>query len=231
LRRRNHPGRYVLDGKDDAGVMWAKLDSPTKRVRFTISRRTANEWHVDGEAPVETSAGSPIPYTQHYGGLVEGGGVIVSSNLVRSDSHVCLAGRIAGESETRSTLAAVRMTANGCVADLAELLTVHGWTPGSVSRVSFFNARTGRIDRATRPPAFLVADGESSLLRVLERVEFEQSDVVGVVHRAVDRATAEELGSKLAALGQWYTRDREGIADLPRPPRGVEVSILKRAET
>ncbi len=43
---------------------------------------------------------------------------------------------------TRNSIADIRFENNGLEANLSQLLTVHGWMPGTVSRVMFYNART-----------------------------------------------------------------------------------------
>jgi len=225
LRRRNGPGRYVLERKED-GMVWAKLKSGARGARITITRINAAEWYFEGEAPVRALANDPIRYGKHYGELVEGADIEVT-NLALSDSAICLAGRVTGEVSTYESLARIRFETNGCVATLAQLLTLHGCSPGSVSRVSFYNARTGQMDRVT-PARVVVADGDASLLKTIDRSEFEQSDIIGVFHRVVDRDRLGELGSRLAMLDQWYASDAEGMRRLPSSPRGIAVSILRR---
>jgi len=226
LRWRDQAGRYVLDGKDDDGMVWAKLVSSTRRIRRTITRDTAADWRFDGEPPVRALAGDHLRHGQHYVELVEGAGVAIG-NLGLSDSAICLAGRVTGEVSTYEVLARVRFETKGCVADLAQLLTLHGCSPGSVSRVSFFNARTGQMDRVT-PARLVVADGDASFLKVIDRPEFEQSDIIGVCHRIVDRDRLEQLGSRLAGLDQWYASDAESMGRLPALPRGITVSMLRQ---
>lgn len=224
LRWRNEPRRrYVLDGKDDEGMVWAKRVSSTRLTRRTINRRTAVEWAIDGEAPV---SGARLLYGQHYAELVEGAGLSVA-NLALSDSAICLAGRVTGEINTQEVLARVRFETKGSVANLAQLLTLHACSPGTVSRVSFFNARTGQMDRATIS-RLVVADGDTSFLKVIDESDFEQSDIIGVFQRVVERDRLEELGSKLASLDQWYAFDTESIGCLPPSPRGIAVSILRQ---
>jgi hypothetical protein len=195
---------------------------------MSITLRSAIDWRFDGEARVQVISGDKALYERHYSELVQQGGDIKSLNLMRSDSGICLASRVAGENSTRTALAAIRYKANGYVADLSELLTVHAWSPGMISRVSFFNCRTGKLDRSTRPPRLVVADGDASFLKVAAREEFEQSDIIGVMHRTVERDRLEAVGEKLANLSQWYERDAQLLYSLPRPPHGIGTSIFKR---
>jgi len=87
-------------------------------------------------------------------------------------------------------LAALRFESHGHIADLGQLLTVHRWSPDTVSRVTFFNSRTSQLDRSAGATDLVVADGDLAFLKVLEAPEFRHSDVVGVIHRAVERDPA-----------------------------------------
>jgi len=231
LRFRSDRKRYVVDkiGKiGDMEVVWVERIPPTMSTRWSISLSTALEWRFDGEAPVQVISGDQVLYERHYSELVPQGGAIKSSNLTRSDSGICLAGRVAGGNSTRTALAAIRYKANGYVADLSQLLTVHNWSPGTISRVSFFNCRTGQLDRSTRRPRLVVVDGDTSFLKVTEREEFQQSDIVGIMHRTLERDRLEAVGEKLANLDQWYERDTQLLRSLPQPPRGIGISLFKR---
>jgi hypothetical protein len=209
-------------------MVWARRVPSAKRDKVTISRRSAHEWQFDGEAPVQTMVGGNIPFLQHYQELVTDGRALAASNLTQSDSYICLSGRITGGRATRRILEGARLETHGHAVDLIQLLTLGGWSAGAVSRVSFFNTRTAERDRSIAPPGIVVADGAMAWLRVIDAREFEQSDVIGVVHRTVERHESEEVGSKLASLGQWYARDADSIASLPLAPLGIEVSILRR---
>jgi len=83
------------------------------------------------------------------------------------------------------------------------------------------------MDRAT-PSRLVVADGNASFLKVIDRSNFEQSDIIAVFQRVIERDKLEELGSKLASLDQWYALDTESMGCLPPSPRGIAVSILRR---
>lgn len=225
-RGREH-GPYLLDGQFSAGLVWVKLES-SPDLRRTISFANAIDWQFDEEAPVQVHCGDKVPYERHYAELVNGGAAVVASNLLRSDSGICLAGRVTGEGDTQRNLAEIRFRADGRVADLSQLLTIQGWSPGTISRVSFFNSRTGMLDRRTGQPRLVVADGGASFLKVVEGEEFKQSDILGVIHTAVERDKLEELGSKLASLDQWYVRDIKLRGAIPSLPRGIAVAILTR---
>jgi hypothetical protein len=231
LLNRNPPrklrGPYVVDGQYSAGMVWVKMVS-SPDTRMTVSLTTAINWQFEAEAPVQVLCGDQIPYGQHYAELIEGGNAVDAANLMQSDSGVCLASRVTGGNSTRSALMTIRFKADGRVGDLSELLAVQDWSLGMISRVSFFNSRTEQLDRSTSQPRLVIADGDAAFLKVLERDEFQQSDVVGVMHRTVERDRLETLGERLAGLDQWYERDVEFLRGLPPSPHGIGVLLLRR---
>ena len=234
LRHQSMKGRFRLDGKDQRGLVWARQQQTTAADRFTgngpprvaIHAGNANEWRLEEEAPAETVRGSGLPYRRFYEELIEGAALPLESNLARSDSAICFAGRLTGESASRSALSAIRLECHDHVADLAELLTVHRWSPDTVSRVTFLNSRTRQLDRNTGITSLVVADGDSAFLRAIDAREFRQSDVVGVIHRTVERERLESIGTRLADLSQWYVPDGKTLNPIP-PPRGITVSVLQ----
>ena len=227
LRYRKHRDLFVLEPVDGQGYAWARNSrEPGHRIR--INRSCALDWRFSGEPPVVTLNGDKLPNPEFYEQLVANGGAIQPSNLTRSDSGVCLAGRSVGELGTRRCIADVRFRENGYQTDLSQLLTVQNWMPGTVSRVVFFNARTEEFDRGSGRPQLIVADGDVSFLRIVSRQEFGDSDVVGVIHRTMERDKLEAIGVKLANLRQFYDPDSDALAALPPALRGITVSILKR---
>jgi hypothetical protein len=152
---------------------------------------------------------------------------LLPDNLKVSFSGLCLAGRAAGESVTRERCSSIRFRFNEVERNLVDLLTIHGWSSGSeVSRMSFFNIRTGRFDRHSCSPTVVVCDGIEGILETLERREFQRADVIGVLNRTVERSRLELLGNRMSELRQWYDTD-EVFASNPPPP-GIRVSALRR---
>ena len=139
-----------------------------------------------------------------------------------------MAGRAAGEASTREACATLRFHDGAEGYGLEELLTVYGWSECNLSRVSFFNSRTDTLDRNTVLPSLVVADGDASFLRVVDKLEFQQSDIVGVIHRTMERDKLEAIGNRLVQLNQWYLPDIELLAGLPAAVRGISVSVLRR---
>lgn len=238
LRHDSMKGRFRLDGKDQRGLVWVRRvpsgagDSWTQNgpPRVVILASNANQWRLEREAPTEALQGAGLPYGPHYAGLIDGAAAPLPSNLVQSDSAICLAGRVAGESVSRNAFEAIRFECQGQVADLTQLLSVHRWSPDTVSRVSFFNSRTGQLDRDTGSTDLVVADGDSAFLKALDADAFRRSDVLGIMHRAVERDRLESIGTKLAGLSQWFAPDAEIAEGLPPMPAGITVLTLVRRQ-
>jgi hypothetical protein len=237
LRHRSMRGRFRLDGKADRGWVWARQEqsgpgrgsAQSGPARVTIHVGNASEWRLEREAPAETIEGAGIPLGHFYQALVDGADPLLELNLRRSDSAICLAGRVTGESVSRGSFSAVRFRCESQIADLATLLTVHGWLPDTVSRVAFFNSRTQQLDRNSGFTSLVVADGDSAFLRAIDAPEFRESDVVGVIHRAVERDRLELIGTKLTDMSQWYVSDQE-MLDRTSAPAGITASVLQRRD-
>jgi hypothetical protein len=235
FRHESLKGRFRLESKDPRGVVWVRQEQKAAADKFNangplrvaIHAGNANDWRLEREAAAETVMGSGL-HQQFYDQLVEGAAPMLEINLSRSDSAICLAGRVSGESVSRSAFSAIRLECHDRVADVAELLTVHSWSPGTVSRVTFFNSRTRKLDRNTGFTALVVADGDAAFLRALDAPEFRQSDVIGIVNRAIERDRLESIGTKLNDLSQWYAADTEMLDQVATPPPGITLSVLQR---
>lgn len=225
LRHATLPGVWAFDGFNSSGHPMVKR----LHQRRNIPRDTALSWRVHGEPPVVLIPGRQVPNAQLYTHLVTRGGEIRSSNLSESYSQVCLAGRGTGEVPTKGSMDAIRFRENGAEADLSQLLTVQSWMPGTISRVMFYNSRTEAFDRQSGKPQVVIADGDTSFLKVIDGTDFLESDVVGVVHRTMERHRLEAVGTKLENLRQWY--DHSVLEGLSETPRGIGISVLKRRHT
>ena len=110
----------------------------------------------------------------------------------------------------------------------SELLTIQAWSPGLISRVTFFNARTRKLDRTTGIPQVVIADGDQAFLKVIETEAFRNVDVVGVIHRTMERNRLEAVGNRMADLSQqWYSPDTQASAG-NQSPKGITISVLRR---
>lgn len=90
---------------------------------------------------IEDLIGNELPYGAIYSALVSNNLDILEDNLRKTDSSACLAGRVMGESKTRYSLSKIHFTCGAMTASLDQLITVHNWSQGNISRVSFFNTR------------------------------------------------------------------------------------------
>lgn len=189
--------------------------------------QNALNWHVDGEPPPQLNEPDGTLSHEPYAHIVAGS-IILPDNLQKSYSGLCLAGRAGGKRESQEICESVRFRDHACSFSLSELLTIHGWSTSTVSRVSFFNSRTEQIDRTSFFPSLAVTDGDSAFLRLTNRHEFQQSDIVAVIDRTISRGQLEAVGNKMAELHQWYVPDTELLGSFPVTPRGIAVSILRR---
>lgn len=194
--------------------------------RYLVSAY-AKEWRIDGQPAitVDTRAASIIgdPYA-----CIMAGAVPRQENLSKAFSGLCLAGQSRGESSTRDALATVRFGCHGQQYELTDLLTIDGWSRSPVSRMCFYNSRTGRFDRYGCAPSVVVADGDSSLLRVLDERRFQNADVIGVLERTLERDRLEAIGTRVAELRRWYAEDLGSLQALGPSPRGISMTILNR---
>lgn len=230
LRSNEWNGIFAFDGIDRDGVPWVKQIKSKTRRRINISRSSALNWRIDGEPPVVLMSGQQVPHAQLYAHLVTRGSEIRLSNLSESYSQVCLAGRGTGEVPTKGSMETIRFREDGVEADLSQLLTVQSWMPGTISRVIFYNSRTEAFDRQSGKPQVVIADGDTSFLKVIDMTDFLESDVIGVIHRTMERARLEAVGTKMENLRQWYGLDGSILDRLPRRPLGIGISVLRRSQ-
>jgi hypothetical protein len=214
-----------------------RTDFEERRLAFSLARRDltwwpdprrATEWRIDGD---------PVSQLTNHDGALPGGAYveiinnaqIIPDNLRRSFSGLCLAGRVTGENATREACASVRFLCASGEHRLPDLLTVHGWSSSHVvSRTTFYNARTEKLDRRASAPALVVSDSDTSFLKVLSEEEFQRSDVIGVFHRTMERDHLEAIGNRMLGLRQWYAEDSEMLTQLQSVPRGISVLIISR---
>jgi hypothetical protein len=218
-----------------SGNIWVTRISPATE-RIVVSRsesrwvnpKGALEWQIDGQAWPELASGSAALPREAYNSLIPTA-KIVGENLRRSFSSLCLAGRAIGEAATREMYSSIRFRIGESEHTLTQLLTVNGWnTDKRASRITYFNARTEKTDRGSYPPGLVVADGDLSFLKVLSYPLFQRSDVVGVVHRAIERDNLEAVGNRLTGLHQWYEEDTDLARQLQNVPMGISVAFLKK---
>ena len=203
--------------------------SGKKRLRrIGITPSNAGEWRFDSEGPIHVTQGNGLKGVSFYEHLLAGVQAPIGSNLNRSDSAISLASRVAGESVSKAIFASIRFQCGETIADLASLLTIQRWSPGTISRVALFNTRTDRIDRNSGTTRLIVADGDSAFLKVLESPGFQHSDIVCVFNRVLDRDRLESITVKIESLAQWYMPDRDLMQQLPQAPRGITTSMLRR---
>ena len=193
-----------------------------------LNPRLSTDWQIDGEPlPELTNETEALPEDVYD--IIVDGAQIITTNLKRSFSGLCLVGRVAGKAASREVFESVRFRIGGTEYSLPNLLTVYGWNQSSeISRMTFFNARTEEFDRDPYEPTLVVADGDVSFLKVLDDSEFQRSDVIGVIQRTLERDSLESVGNRMLGLRQWYAEDTELMARFRNIPVGISLAILRR---
>ena len=238
LRHVGTRSRYKFDRVDQDGTLWlletpsnqrtSRKSAPRFPVRISVSSNTSANWQFEGEAPLHVLPGQALPWRSIYQGLpVHTDAGILGANLATTDSAICLAGRIAGDAPTRAMCDSVGFRADGLSASLGSLLSIQEWVPGKVSRVSYFNPRTDRVDRGRGHTTVVIADGDGSFLDVISHSLFETCHVIGVMSRIIGRDQLESVGSKLEAMRQWFEVEDDPTQGGEAAPLGIRVMTLK----
>ena len=219
----------ISDKTDFEGgqIKWIQRDGRRNQALVTPFPEHAKNYHVEDEPPVIWNQPDGELLSDIYRPFIAGAD-IDPANLHRSYSGLCIAGRAAGEVASREVCSRIIFSNGAGEFGLDKLLTVHEWTDCGVSRVAYFNPRTGRMDRNAAVPHMVVADGDASFLKVADCPEFQQSDLVGVIQRTVERDSLEAVGVKMTSWRQWYDFDEEMLYGLPPVPRGISISVLRR---
>lgn len=226
---RRHRGRragpYRVTGRFTTEMVWAQRVGGGEQV--TISAATANYWQFAGEPPVEILEGTEAPYGPLYRALPTANRLApIESNLAASDSAICIVGSPAGETSTRRTFDAIEFrTTAGTAASLGDLLTVHAWQQGSISRTVFFNLRGRKFDRPCSSPTMVIAHGDSAFITAL--AQFPKSNIVGTLNLSADRDSLEQVNSAVVSMLQWFEGDAALAAEMPEPPTGASFLLMR----
>ncbi len=173
--------------------------------------------------------GHKLPYGDIYRNLLEQGGKVQDSNLKETYSGVCLAGRTMGENTTRDILSRIRLHSGPEPVQLDQLLSVHDWSCEKISRLSFFNSRTKKIDRQSAPLRLVVADGDAAFLKVYENKDlFGECDIIAVIDRTLERDRLDAIVEKMNEQAQWYLPENILPGNLPSIPKGISLAIWKK---
>ncbi len=202
-RSRHRTGRWAPVVRAD-GSVWLRQDGIDHPESQRLLEASAQQWMPDGEPPVEAyDAGAQLPFAAIYEKLIPPGATLLSANLSRGDSAVVLAGRAMGMNATRKNFASLAFRATGVEATLADLLSVHDWSPRFVSRTRHLSPRVqettrgkrSRFDRPGVAPSHVVADGAAALQVALKEHDCEHADIFAVlpperwISRFVSRGT------------------------------------------
>jgi hypothetical protein len=229
LRRAGTRKRFRFIEPDTEGrLRVSPVGEPDER--HTIVEEFAYDWCVDGEPHPVAPRGRPLELPLAVlDGIIPDACPVVPENLARTDSAICLAGSVAGESRAMAQLSAVRFRVNSEEHSLGCMLAIHGWHEGAVSRMTFYNGRTRTLDREVRAPLALCVDGGQALLEVLDDTKrFGEADVIGVLSRTSDPDLLDRVAQRLATLAQWYVRDPHTSPVLAGAPTGIATVSLIR---
>lgn len=203
----------VLSGGSSSSTPWE------------VNKEYIMNLYRDGGFPaISSNKESDLPESA-YRGLVEGARIL-PENLRRSYSGLVLAGRSAGERETRRVYDSTYFCDDDNSYTVAELLSIRGWSESGISRTAFYNPRNESLDHEAMIPELVVADGDTSFLKCLD--SFKTSDVIGVIDRTSDRDRLEAIGLKLTTLRDWYQPDTEIGGFLPSPVPGISVVVFRK---
>lgn len=220
---------FRYDGNDIGYDMILQIKKFSKKCGRPPLRTTFHfkDVRFQDEPFIEDNSGNELPYGTFYNALANNNVNILDENLRQTDSSVCLAGRIMGESKTRDILSKIQFSCGAMTASLDQLITVHNWSQEKISRVSFFNTRIKKKDRYTAPPRLVVTDGDSAFLTVLDDKKlFGQSDVIAIIDRTLERDRLETITEKLQSISQWYVREDDQPENVPLPI-GMSLAIWK----
>lgn len=229
LRRAGTRKRFRFIEPDVEGRLRVSPEGdPTER--HTIIEEFAHDWCIDGEPHPVAPRGRPLELPLAVmDRILPNACPIVPENLARTDSAICLAGSVAGESKAMSHLAAVRFRLNSEEHTLGSMLAIHGWYEGAVSRMTFYNGRTRTLDREVKAPVALCVDGGQALLEVLDDAKrFGNADVIGVLSRTADPDLLDRVAQRLASLARFYVRDPHAPPILAAAPTGIAAVSLIR---
>ena len=228
-REQFHGVRFAIkkmSGDPDCPI-WILADRRRGGGNNAPTREQLRQYYLDGGSPIETPPEGTALSLAILGGFIPESRLF-AENLRRSYSNVCFAGRSAGATQTRAVCESISFRIDSDQQSLADLLSVREWSAKGISRVLFFNSLKGCFDRNASSPSVVVADGDGSFLKALACPDFQHSDIIGVVHRTIDREKLEALGNKMVQLGQWYSPDEDTLCLLPSLLLGISVAILRR---
>ena len=226
-RSQTDPPRSILGyGRDPS--MGAFLEVRERKGSVKIFAASARNYYIEGSFPfiVPTSGGSLSGYLFD---AVCPQAKILRPNLASPYGGVCFAGRTAGPEQTRSALDECTFSVGSLSQSLAEMLTIQAWAQsGVLSRMTYFNPRTKRLDRPSPAPGIVIADGAVTLKLVLSQSEFKDSDVIAVLPRDADQDRFEEARDAVGNLRQWYDTRPLHSCFSQTPPDGLTGIVLCR---
>jgi len=230
LRSKDLRGTVEISDQTDfttREIRWIVPDGRSNHCIVTPTRNYANNYYLENDVPLVLNKSDQELSLNLYKSFFPGS-EILTKNLSQSFSGLCLAGRAEGASTTREIYSNIKfILQKELEVKLDQILAVHGWSEGGVSRMAFYNPRSDSFDRHATYPRLVVADGYSSFLKVIHKDIFQNSDIIGVFDRCLAREDLEVL-RELISPNQWYEDDEELLLNLPTNTLGISVKIIKR---
>lgn len=223
--KQEQPKRYKISEKTNLAEK--QLIYAINNGTWWQTPRDSTNWQIDGE-PALQLPDNDVALDKGIYDRITDGNLIAPENLRRSYSGLCLAGRVTGKAASHAAFECAHLRDGNRAYCLTGLLTIHEWSQGSVSRMSFYNPRTEHFDHYTSTPSLTIVDGDKTFLKILGRPEFQRSDIVAVIHRVMEREDLEALGNRIQSLRQWYRDDPEVLRGLPSIPQGISVTVVTR---
>lgn len=214
---------------DKGEIKWIIRDGRRNHCIETPTSSYAKTYFLEDESPVQWNQPGCELSAKPYHSLFKNC-KILTENLTNSFSGLCLAGRALGKDATQEVYSCIKIKSSVHENEefsLDRLLTVQGWSNGGVSRVAFYNPRMDSLDRHIARPRLVVADGVTAFLKARNKDIFQNSDIIGVYERCIDREDLEALREAITT-SQWYEADEDQLLALPTNPAGIAIRIIKK---
>tara|TARA_Y100001934_G_C12337193_1_gene768257 strand:- start:894 stop:1754 length:861 start_codon:yes stop_codon:yes gene_type:complete len=227
-RRRGESGKWLVSDRTDIKNRQLVFFQ-NRRTELTIfpNEKGLQDYYLDGEPPVQSLNPGMSLSARPYENLINNT-EILNDNLINSYSGLCLAGRASGGTKIWNLCDDISFLDGHNSNRLSELLTIKGWHNKDVSRMVFYNSRTGNFDRDPIGLNLTIADSNTAFLKIIDDEYFSTSDIIAIMHRIMERDDLEDVGSKLNTMMQWYTDDTNILDELPPAPSGITIRVLKK---
>lgn len=218
-------GKAVVEEKDKKDNRYSKKQKKELVTRIALLKNL--DLRFENESII-VSSDKALQHLQIYENIIDKGRLINQETFSQSDSGVCLAGKRKGLSCTKELLNKISFEQDGDVANLYNLLSLLDDSLDVVSRVTLYNTRTARMDRAGSPPKIVIADGIDAFLKIIDLIKMKkmpEANIVAVIDRTEKREKLESLQIKISNLLDYY---EPYSSEMLPPPMGMAVVTYKK---